>query len=234
MKNILYLVILYFIAVSCSSSGGKDNIITPIETNKPPTVPTLIYPTNNLLCINNTLDFQWNPSTDSNGDALTYKVEISKDNQFSNLEQVVTLSSTSHTFVLEKGFAYYWRVKAIDSKNLSSNFSDVFSLYTEGDGVSNYAPFLPALVSPLMNSVLQQNGAAVKLEWTASDIDNDVLTFDVYLDSKNPPTNIASENQINTYFNLTDYSSQKYYWKVIVKDNNGVQTVGQVWTFTVN
>ena len=187
-------------------------------------------PTNNLLCIDNTVDFQWNAATDPEGDAITYQIQVSKNNQFTEIVQTLNGTETTRSISLEKGVAYYWRVKATDNKNASSSYSSTFQFYTEGDGVTNHLPFSPVLVNPLLNAVEQE--ATTTLEWTASDVDtNDTLTFDIYLDTVNPPITKISENQSETVLNVDLTSSQSYYWKVVVKDDKGGQTIGQIWNF---
>lgn len=232
MKKILHPVILGLLIFSCSSSGGEDPIIEPEKKNSVPSVPTLVYPTNNLLCIDNVLEFKWNKSNDSDGDAITYKIDVSKDNQFSQIDFTSNVSSINKTFTLEKGIAYYWRVKAIDNKNESSNYSSVFNLYTEGNGISNHLPYAPQLVSPLNNAI--ETGGGVNLEWTASDVDeDDSLTFDVYFGTNNPP-DLVSESQTELTLNRTVVNASNYYWKVVVKDDKGGETIGQIWSFSTN
>lgn len=154
---------------------------------------------------------------------------MAQDNQFNQLVQTLTVSLTSSTFTLEKGIAYYWRVKAIDSKNASSNYSSTFQFYTEGKGVSNHLPFSPVLVAPTLNLIVQTSTTI--LEWTASDVDNNSLTFDVYFDTANPPATKVSESQSGTTFEVNLTFSNDYYWKIVVKDDKGGQTIGQVWNF---
>ncbi|HSQ46767.1 MAG TPA: hypothetical protein VLM44_07605, partial [Lutibacter sp.] len=190
-------------------------------------------PANNSLCTDNVLNFQWNASTDSQGDAITYQIEVSKNTQFSQIAHTQTSTTTSKSITLEKGIAYYWRVKATDSKSAASNYSATYTLYTEGVGITNHLPFSPVLVSPALNSV--QTAATVNLQWTASDVDaSDALTYDVYFGTVHPPTAIVSSNQSANSSNRTVTASTKYYWKVVVKDGKGGQTVGQVWSFTTD
>ena len=228
MKKLLYITLFSFILWSCGGGGGTPPAPTP--TNHAPTTPTLTYPTNNLLCINNQLDFQFS-ATDSDGDAITYQIQIATDNTFTTVVQTQTASTTSKVITLDKGIAYYWRVKATDSKGASSSYSSVFNFYTEGNGVTNHIPFAPELVSPDLNAVVQTSTAT--LEWKGSDADtSDSLTYDVYLDTANPPTTIVSTDQIQSTFETPTLSATtNYYWKVVVKDNQGGQTIGQIWNF---
>jgi len=229
MKKIIYILVLSITVLSCG--GGSDT--PPVPENNAPSQPTLKYPSNNLLCIDNVIDFDWNASIDPDGDVVTYQVQVATDAQFTQLAHSINSNSTLTTISLEKGIAYYWRVKAIDSKNLVSDYSVANQFYTEGEGVSNHLPFSPELINPTLNSVVTE--ASTNLQWTASDVDTqDSLTFDVYFSTNNPPqekvATSISENNLNV--NLT--ASTTYYWKVIVNDGNGGQTIGQVWNFTTD
>ena len=233
MKKYIYIITLSTLIWSCGGSGGGDTPPPPPPENKAPSTPTLVYPTNNLLCINNVLDFNWNAATDPEGDAITYQVQVATDANFTQIVHTVTETSTVRTLSLEKGIAYYWRVKATDSKNLSSSYSSTNQFYTEGNGVSNYLPFSPVLVSPTLNTT--ETGTTTTLQWTASDVDtSDVLTYDVYFDTVNPPVAIASSNLTTNTLDVSLTASTTYYWKVVVKDDKGGQTIGQIWSFVTD
>ena len=234
MKKLLYIVALSTIIWSCGgSSGGDTPDPPPPVVNNAPSTPSLVYPTNNLLCIDNVLDFNWNASTDPDGDSITYQVQVAKDSGFSQIVHTVTASTTTRNLTLEKGIAYYWRVKATDSKNASSSYSSTNQFYTEGEGVSNHLPFSPVLVGPTLNSV--QNGVTVTLEWTADDVDTtDTLTYDVYFETGDIPTQQVATNLTATTFSVDLTSGQTYSWKVVVKDGQGGQTDGQIWSFVTD
>ena len=230
MRKILLSVVLGSIFFGCSGGGDSGDDFTPEPVvNKAPTKPSLVSPSNNQLCADNTLEFTWNPSTDPDGDAVRYKIEVSEDNQFSSVAKTATVSGTGTTFTLDKGVAYYWRVEAIDSKNESSGFSSVFSLYTEGEGEANHLPFAPELIGPELGATVA-SGTTV-LEWSGSDTDGDTLSYDIYFDENNPPTTLVSENQSGQTLEVSTSENKDYYWKVVVDDGNGGETVGQVWEF---
>lgn len=239
MKNFIYIAAISFSFSfslgSCGGGGGGEPTPPPV-VNTAPTVPTLTYPTNNLLCIDNVLNFQWNASTDAEGGVITYQIEVSKNAQFTlPLAHNVTATTTSKSISLEKGIAYYWRAKATDSKNASSSYSATNQFYTEGLGIVNHLPFSPVLVSPVLNEVVHGAPKTLALTWTASDVDaSDTLTYDVYFGTVNPPTAIVSANQSTKIYSATLAASTKYYWKVVVKDGKGGQTIGQVWSFTTD
>ncbi|WP_299547272.1 SusE domain-containing protein [Seonamhaeicola sp.] len=235
MKRISLLVILGILIASCSSGGGggDDDPVDPPKENQPPSaVESLTYPTNNLLCTTNVLEFKWAAATDPDGDAVSYVLEISKKNDFSAIEESITVSGTSRTVTLEKGVAYYWRVKAVDSKNASSAYSSTYQFYTEGEGETNHLPFSPELVAPQLDAAL--NTASTTLEWDASDVDNDPLTYDVYFDTNSDPTTKVGDNQSDKTLSVNLSAATTYYWKVVVKDDKGGQAIGQVWSFTTD
>ena len=227
MKKYIFTLVLSTLLWSCGGSGGDSPEPEPV--NNAPNTPTLKYPTNNLLCIDNTIVFEWNTATDPDGDTVSYQVQIAKDNQFTEIVESISNTSTTKTISLDKGVAYYWRVSAKDTKNLSSEYSSVNSFYTEGTGVSNYLPFSPEIVSPTLNATVTETSAT--LEWNASDVDNDPLSFDVYFGTTETPTTIVSSNQTSKTFNVDVASETTYYWKVVVKDDKGGETIGQIWNF---
>ena len=231
-KPYLYLALsLLLTTFSCGGGGSDDNNPEPEETNTAPTTPSLVYPLDNTVCIDNTIVFQWNKSTDAEGNRITYKLEIAENSAFSPILQTQTSFSESKLISLTKGKAYYWRIKAVDSQAAESPYSSVSQFLTEGDGTSNHVPFAPSLIAPTLNSEIE--GTSTTLSWSASDADGDDLTFDVYLDNNTEPTTLVSENQTAATFEATNLSaSSTYYFKIVVKDANGGSSVGQIWSFT--
>jgi hypothetical protein len=239
MRKIIYIASIALLFISCgggSSGGGATPTPTPTPepTNTAPTVPSLVAPTNSLLCINNVVTFEWNASTDAENNPIVYQLQIATDNQFAQIVSTTDVSLRSQAITLDKGKAYYWRVRATDSKSASSAYSGTFSFYTEGVAVANHLPFLPELIQPDNTSIV--TGTTASLKWFASDADvADVLTYDVYLGTTNPPTIKVGDNITTPVFAPTSLQATTlYYWKVVVKDNKGGSTTGQVWNFRTN
>lgn len=229
MKKYLLTTFIGLLLCSCGGGGDSSDEVTEAE-NRAPSVPSLVAPANNLLCIDNAVAFQWNDSSDPDSDAISYQIQISKDIQFNQIDYTNSSQTSNKTVSLDKGMRYYWRVKAIDSKNLSSNYSAVFQFYTEGVGLTNHLPFAPSIVKPELASVF--TGNSVVLEWSASDVDvNDKLTFDVYFGTVNPPILKVSSAQSLKTFTQSLSTASNYYWRVDVKDDKGGVTKGQVWNF---
>jgi hypothetical protein len=213
--------------------GGSDDSVDlePEKENEAPSKPVQVYPLNNTVCIDNSIIFEWEASTDPEQSSVRYKLEVAENNSFSSLISNETVTSTSKLVMLTKGKTFYWRVKAIDNKAAESAYSSTAQFIVEGEALANHAPFAPSLVLPEMNSEI--DGLTTTLSWMSSDPDeDDSLKHDVYFDTVNPPVSKVSENQSATTFDTVSLSATTtYYFRVNVKDDNGGTTIGQVWSF---
>jgi hypothetical protein len=74
----------------------------------------------------------------------------------------------------------------------------------------------------------------VTLHWSATDPNSgDVLTYDVYLDTINPPmTSAALGLSAPSYFMTGLNYNTTYYWKIFAKDQEGTTTSSIIWRFT--
>lgn len=201
--------------------------------NQVPTAVDLIYPTNNLLCINNTINFNWSEATDPEKDELEYNLIIATDRAMTNVVKNTTITSLQTTITLDKTTAYYWRVDALDVKNNQGTSSEVYTFYTKGEGVVNYAPFTAELVSP-ENESEQTATTSISLVWDAADANTtDTLTYELYFGENSTLTLIDDSLSEKTHV-VSVESGKTYSWKVNVKDQNGAKSIGQTWTFTVD
>lgn len=223
MKKFIYSCFLLIIISSCSKDEGNS---------APNVVSNLIYPTNKLLCSTNIIKFEWEGVTDSNGDTVSYVIEISKDDSFNTILESAMVESNFETFTLESGTTYYWRVKAVDNNGLESAYSSTYQFSTEEGGVENHLPSLPQLVAPHMNTFV--SGTSTNLEWDATDADDDTLSYDIYFDTVNPPVTKIGIDQAEKTISANINAGTTYYWKVVAKDGNGGEAIGQVWSFSVN
>ena len=232
-KAYIYSVVLLLglIMISCGGGGDDSVEMQQPDENTAPTIPNKVYPLSNTICTDNNVIFEWNGSTDAEGNTISYKIEVAENSSFSPLSHNVTSFTESKLTSLEKGKAYYWRIKATDNRFAESDYSAVSQFITEGNGVSNHIPFAPSLLLPGLNSEI--DGTSTTLSWSASDVDGDALTYDVYLDTTPNPSTKVSENQSATTCDATGLTAAStYYFKIVVKDGNGGTSIGQVWSFT--
>ena len=231
MKKFIHTIALLMLLWSC---GGGNETPPPVSVNNAPTTPTLVYPTNNLLCVENPIECKWNASIDSDvGDVITYQLEVAENIEFTQGKQIFSGTTLTQSVPLLEDVAYYWRVKASDSED-SSSYSAVYKFYTYGEGVKNHLPFLPELIKPELGSVMQT--ATAVLEWSADDVDaTNILSFVVYFGKDEANLPVVSADQSLTKFETSALeTSTTYYWKVVVKDGQGGQTIGQIWNFTTD
>ncbi|SFD17352.1 hypothetical protein [Algibacter pectinivorans] len=237
MKKLLYILVFSTLSISCSSGSSDDagdGGNKGSGTDSTPTVPQLVFPSEDQLCIDNTLNFTWNASTNEDGSSVIYTFEIATDNQFSNIVTSEVQTSLSKIVTLDKGVAYYWRVKAKSTKKIESAYSPFSQFYTEEVPNTNNLPFSPANTTPFVGQNFN-NVSTINLEWTASDVDEDPLKFNVYFGKDKNALTLVAENISNTSLDVTaDTANTKYYWKVISKDDKGAQTSSPTWEFKVN
>ncbi len=221
-KNIIYIGLAsVFLFIGCSK-----------KTNQAPTTVDLVYPTQNLLCISQQVDFQWSASTDAENEDITYNIIVAKDRDLTDVSQDRTTSATNILLSLSIETAYYWRVTAIDAQGNESDASPVYAFYTKGNGVVNSVPFTAELVAP--TSAASVAAGSLDLSWMGSDADTaDTLTYDVYFgEDMNPP--LAQSNLSSATYNVTVASGKTYYWKINTIDSNGAKSIGQTWMFAVD
>ncbi|WP_194768584.1 hypothetical protein [Tamlana sp. I1] len=227
MKNYIYLLILGVSLCSCNQEGWRS------VSNSAPSVPEQIYPSDNLLCLEETITFRWEASTDIETKNLEYEVLVATDPGFTDIVQSVQdLMATEVSLTLEENKAYYWKVRSVDGELTKSDYSSTFQFYTEGIGVSNHLPFAPLLISPEMDEMVA--GTTATLEWNAKDVDGDDLTYDVYFGTDATPMAMISENQAETTIDVAITSGETYHWKVVVADAHNEKTIGSVWSFMAN
>ncbi|MFH0734555.1 MAG: FISUMP domain-containing protein [bacterium] len=92
------------------------------------------------------------------------------------------------------------------------------------------APNQPIIVSPQNGAENQQTTLAIS--WTCSNPDNDRLTYDIYMDTENPPTALISLELTLTCYQCSGLNPHtKYYWRVVTKDQC-LSTSSPTWSFT--
>jgi hypothetical protein len=100
--------------------------------NDPPTKPELVAPEDGAENTKINTYFSWKPSTDPDGDAISYKLMLSEDNGATWSSTVTTATRTKHNAFLTKSTQHLWKVQAIDAFGAITE-SDVRT-FTTGDG----------------------------------------------------------------------------------------------------
>jgi hypothetical protein len=231
LKKILPIYLFLLISVaSCSSDDGGNEGINPVD---PPTAVTLIFPENNTECNEGVVIsdsetevlFQWQDATN----ATSYILKVKNLNDGTSR----TISTLSNEFLLRvlRGTPYSWSVTSLASGTTETTESTVWKFYNSGLPQENHPPFPAEAISP--QSGASVNAGEVNLQWEATDVDNDIVSYAVYLDSVNPPVAEVGSTS-NTTINSTVTSGLVYYWKVVTTDQIGNTSDSQIFQFGVN
>lgn len=231
LKKILPIYLFLLISVaSCSSDDSGDEGINPVD---PPTAATLIFPENNTECNEGVIIsdsetdvlFQWQDVTN----ASSYILKVTNLNDGTSR----TISTLSNEFLLRilRGTPYSWSVISLASDTTETTESVVWKFYNSGLPQESHPPFPAEAISP--QSGASVNAGEVNLQWEATDVDNDIVSYAVYLDSVNPPVAEVGSTS-NTTINSTVTSGLVYYWKVVTTDQIGNTSDSQIFEFGVN
>jgi len=225
MKKIVYLCIL-LVTYSCS----KDDILLA----KKPEAALLVFPKDKQECnegvpVPNTnktsVTFIW----ENDMNATSYKVVL-KDLS-SQIESEFITDSNELTANLKKATPYSWSVISYNAVDLETVQSEVWKFYNAGDVITSHAPFPADAVYPGISKIYQDI-ITVRLEWDGLDIDNDIISYDVYFDTVKPPLvhlGNTSENIMNT-----DVSAGNiYYWRIITNDSDSNTSQSEIFEFKV-
>lgn len=88
--------------------------------------------------------------------------------------------------------------------------------------------------SPAPGNGFKIFGDAITLAWEAEDPDGDLIFFDLYFDTSNPPRKIIGGDLFANSYKLDSLGSgETYFWKICVKDWYGASAMGEVWSFSV-
>ena len=201
---------------------------------KDPAPANLIFPENNLECnqgiavpgTNTTkVTFVWEKDIY----AVNYTIVI-KD-LLAQTESIFRSSTNEIAIDLKKATPYSWHVISQGSFSLDTVQSETWKFYNAGDALTSHTPFPADAVFPVM-AATYNNITSVKLEWNGLDIDNDIISYDVYFDTTTPTTTLL----VNTTDNTMDVAVEAgniYYWRVVTKDSIGNTSESEVFEFKI-
>lgn len=231
--NISNIKIAFLALIFLSCGGGSDDP-APEEPVIPPSIASLIFPEDNTECNEGTIisetessvTFRWNPA--DNADSYTLTVR----NLIEGTTQSVNTNTNQQTVTIKRATPFSWSVISRSNQTTQTASSETWRFYNAGTTISSYAPFPAELVSPEMGSSVASGD--VTLVWNGEDIDDDIDSYDVYLDTTNPPqTKIVSEITTNSLTaNLN--SNTVYYWYVFSRDSQNNTSTSEIFEFRTN
>ena len=234
MKSLLYTAVVCSVSFASCSKGGGGNSSPDIPQ---PASANLVSPANNTTCLSgvsvdtgkSTISFSWQ----SADNADTYDLVVKNLN---NAQQnTYSLSGLSKDLVLNKAQPYSWYVVSKSAKTTTTSQSAVWKFYVAGNATTSYAPFPATIIAPAPNAVVPSSGldsVTVTFQWSATDVDNDIAFYTIYLDDKNATTKVkAAVTGSTTTITLLPYKT--YYWRVITTDEAGNTSDSGVYSFSI-
>ncbi len=223
--------ILSFILIGVFFVGCKKK-----DPPKLPQIAQLVAPQTNSECttgesLNETtsrVEFQWMAADF----VETYELRVTNLN--TNVAQTISTQGLSAKLPLEKGAPFSWYVNTKNSQAAQITASETWRFYNVGSETT-YPPFPPEIVFPKSSeSVFKDVNNDVVLDWKGSDVDNDIVEYEVYFSTETPPsTLIATPSAGDTSQKVSVASGTVYYWKVIAKDSEGNTADSGVFSFKV-
>ncbi|HEU4366467.1 MAG TPA: FlgD immunoglobulin-like domain containing protein [Candidatus Krumholzibacteria bacterium] len=127
---------------------------------------------------------------------------------------------------LEPVTTYYWRIVVRDVLG-SETSGDVWMFSTRPQNSPPGAPRFPVPADGSTDRPID-----LSLQWSCTDIDEEVLAYDVYFGATAAPP-LVSSNQGATNWPVSALAfSTTYYWRIVARDPPGHETEGPLWSFT--
>lgn len=243
----IYLVLILHCLLACSkgdSGMDQDNPDPDIDNEQkeepPVTHPEpalLLFPEDKTECHEGVIiddswsevTFQWNPSQHTDYYELWYRVTGTSP------YQKETTKDTEITVRIRRGEQYQWYIVSKNNQSAQNVKSSYWNFYNAGSGKENYAPFPATLINPQDEDVINYSNSSryYYFEWEASDLDNDPLTFDLYLGT-HPDSLRVVKSFGETRESMSNHISSgiKYYWQIKTSDPKGSSSLSEIWSFT--
>ncbi len=230
MKKIILGIFIVIIAIGC----GKKETPTVIEN---PGKAMLSLPSQNEACTSGTLIsstqstvlFKWEKSANTDSYEVLVKNLIKGT---STTHQ--TNANTQLELPLERNTPYSWSVKSKSTTNTVVTQSDTWKFYNSGASIVSHAPFPADALSPAFGTNIDASNGKISLNWSCSDVDNDISSYDVFLAETSNVVLLAGGLTQTSLANVSVKNSTAYYWKVVAKDSKGNSSETAIYQFKVN
>ncbi len=190
----------------------------------PPEKAVLIEPAKNSECtpvesssgINSVVRFRWQPGDYSESYEAIVK-NLSTGNAINRIVEGSTI-----TIPLEKGMPYSWFVRSTNTQTNETATSETWLFYNPGSQ-TDHVPFPAEIIAPEPGAtVFKDVNNQVSLQWSATDIDNDIESYALYFSTENPPNVLIVSPGLNQTSQKVDViSGTIYYWRVFTSDALG-------------
>ncbi len=233
MKRIIYILWSVVLILGCSnaSDDNPENGGGNGGNQDTPTGVVLVFPHEDSLCnegtnptpTESTVFFEWEP----NNNAASYTLTI-ENLSSGNIIQYETVDFI-YSVTIQRAVAFRWFVEY--NYQDETKVSAIWNFYNAGPGVENYAPFPAEIISPTMAQTFTATNS-VTLEWSGSDVDDDIVDYDVYFGTNNVPSINSTDISANQ-LTVSVVPGSIYYWNIVTKDTAGNSSESGVHQFRI-
>lgn len=229
MKINKLLIPILFSIVAC---GGKHTAPLPPS---PPGKVTLLFPAKDAPCTAATflspgfsnITFSWLASGNTDLYVLKTKNLLTMD----SISQ--STADTHLTITLARNTPYSWRIISQSNRVTATNSTDSWKFYNPGEGAVTYAPFPADIISPLFGETVTATDNKIKLQWSGSDADNDIDSYNIFLGTSSVPLLAKSAVKDSFLANVSVVAGTIYYWRVVTTDKKKNTATTSLYQFTV-
>ncbi|QWX83071.1 hypothetical protein H0I23_11475 [Cellulophaga sp. HaHaR_3_176] len=238
MKKLKYIYLfstLSSLVLSCSSSSSEPTTepTTPVAIT--PSSALLIFPDDDTECNEGVIDANNDSRSTVTFEWLSAENTDSYEIKLKNLDTGSITTSTSTTnekdISINRGTPYEWYVISLANGTSTTATSETWSFYNQGKGIQNYAPFPAIALTPQRGSTIT-NTETVTLQWSASDVDNDIASYEILFGTNETPENSLGDTT-ETTIQVTIAAGNIYYWKVITTDSYNNSSNSELFEFRV-
>ena len=237
MKKLLLLIVITTFIIGCGKGGDATPeppvVLPPVVVIPAPGKAVLSFPAQNDVCttgiiVSDTeskIVFKWAAAANATSYEITLKNLITND--------VVTKTSNGieQEVSLARNTPYSWFVTSKSSATETTK-SDVWKFYNAGPGAITYAPFPAEITSPIMGAEISASSGTINLEWKGSDVEGDIVGYDVYFGTANAL--LLKANVTDSFLaDVPVTAGNSYVWKIITKDSKGNKSDSGVYQFSV-
>ena len=164
----------------------------------------------------------------------TDSYEIFVRNSITQTEQKKSADLTSTTFTLDRGVPYSWWVVSSSEASAVDTKSKVWSFYLEGIQQETFLPFSALLNNPQDEQEVTLSSGEINLQWTGSDLDDDIAHYQVYIGTNADQMTLVQDNQITSSYSVLLDVGQTYFWQIITVDQRGNKSQSAIQSFTTS
>lgn len=226
-----YLVIAGWILLAACVKNAEDKPKT--AAGLAPERAELVFPKKDEACTEgeilsstqSSINFYWNAGKNTTSYTVVLK----------NLQTGDSLTLSTDTAglkrTLKRETPYSWYVISKSDKSTEAATSEVWKFYNSGLGVLSHSPFPADIISPTLGETITSD--IVNLTWTGNDVDNDIVSYDVYLRTTIEPSLKESGLTQSLLSNIEVSKNTTFYWKIITKDSKGNSSESALYQFMV-